>query len=165
MSGPNAHSFIAYGAPAAQGSKSLVRGRNGVPRMIEASRRVMPWRAVVAASALAAGVTVFRDDVAVDIVAVWVRPTSHFGRNGVLKKSAPPRPRYADADKICRAILDALAGIAYANDRQVSRLAIDRTWGTFSGAFITISPVGEDGHWVYGKLGADAPRKEQNENE
>jgi Holliday junction resolvase RusA-like endonuclease len=96
--------------------------------MLEASRRVMPWRAVVAACAAEAGVGMCDGDVSIDISAYWVRPASHLRADGRLKLSAPPRPGYADCDKLARAVCDALAGIAYRNDRQVAQLSVARMW-------------------------------------
>jgi len=96
--------------------------------MIEASKRVMPWRAVIAASAVAAGVQMHEQDVEVRIVARWTRPASHLTASGLLRKSSPVLPRYADCDKLARAVCDALAGIAYRNDRQVGKLSVERRW-------------------------------------
>jgi Holliday junction resolvase RusA-like endonuclease len=109
--------------------------------MIEASKRVMPWRAVIAASAVAARVQMHEQDVEVRIVARWTRPASHFTASGLLRKSSPVLPRYADCDKLARAVCDALAGIAYRNDRQVGKLSVERRWclaEEASGAFISV---------------------------
>jgi len=56
------------------------------------------------------------------------RPASHYGiKAGIsyLKPTAPIEPissRVGDLDKLCRAILDALTGVAYLDDRQVVEL-------------------------------------------
>lgn len=104
----------------------------------------MPWRAVIAASAVASGCPMNEDDVEVRIIARWVRPSSHLTRSGAVRASSPPRPRYADSDKIARAVCDALAGIAYRNDRQVAMLYIERRWceqSEAAGAEIITSPL------------------------
>jgi crossover junction endodeoxyribonuclease RusA len=60
-----------------------------------------------------------------DLVFWFARPASHYGtKNGALylKPSAPAQPvsaRLGDVDKLSRAVLDALTGVAYLDDRQV----------------------------------------------
>lgn len=120
--------FFAEGIPAPQGSKSLVRTPHGRTLMIEASRRVKPWRDIVAASARLADVPIHDGDVALHIVCRWERPQRHYAANGQVRASSPPRPGYADCDKLARAVCDALAGIAYKNDRQVASLSVERVW-------------------------------------
>lgn len=137
--------FEVVGAnPAPQGSKSIMRLRSGRSIMVEASRMVKPWRALVANAARDAGVEMHDGPVAVSIVTKWTRPSSHYGKRG-LRSTAAPYPGYADCDKLARAVCDALAGIAYRNDRQIVRLDISRRWceGDESpGAFVTIGSAG-----------------------
>jgi Holliday junction resolvase RusA-like endonuclease len=136
--------FFAHGIPAPQGSKRLVRLRTGRVMMLEDSKRVMPWRAVVAAAAAAARMPLHEGNVEVRIVARWVRPVTHLGKDGSVKRSSPPRPGYADCDKLARAVCDALAGIAYRNDRQVVQLSVERRWcetGQAPGALISVFSV------------------------
>jgi len=132
--------FFAEGIAAPQGSKRLVRP-HGRTLMIDASRRLRPWRDAVSAAALAAGVPMLQGDVELHIVVRWVRPRSHLTARGTLRTGMPTRPRYADADKLARAICDALTGIAYRDDRQVASLSIERVWardGDPSGAWIEL---------------------------
>lgn len=140
------------GDPAAQGSKRLVRLKNGRSVMLEQSKRVKPWRAAVADAARAAGVQQQQGDVLVVARVRFVRPQSHYRADGTIRSSAPARPGYADCDKLARAIGDALAGIAYANDRQVAAMSIERVWadpGRGPGATITIQPCPPNGGWDY----------------
>ena len=127
LQSPSEHEIFVHGVPAPQGSKRLVRVK-GRTIMLEASRRVKPWREQVAACAEAAGVLLHEGDVRLDIVAWYQRPASHFTRRGKLVASAPRSPGYADCDKLARAVCDALAGIAYRNDRQVYMLTVERRW-------------------------------------
>jgi Holliday junction resolvase RusA-like endonuclease len=134
--------LVVHGEPAAQGSKRLVRTRAGRTLMLENSAKVKPWRTAVAQAARVANCPLFGGDVAIHAVLLFVRPASHFGKAGQLRASAPERPGYIDVDKGARAILDALAGIAYQNDRQVAVLSIQRMWaepGMGSGAWIEIA--------------------------
>ena len=139
--------FLAHGIPAPQGSKRLVRLRNGRVMMLEDSKRVMPWRAVVAAAASAARIGLNEGDVEVGIFARWIRPATHYKKDGGVKSGSPARPGYADCDKLARAVCDALAGIAYRNDRQVARLTVERRWceeGEAPGALISIEKLTTD---------------------
>lgn len=61
------------------------------------------------------------------IDAVFARPKSHMTRKGV-KSSAPAMPR-PDVDNIAKAVLDAIGPIL-GDDTQVSRLVVEKTYGT-----------------------------------
>jgi Holliday junction resolvase RusA-like endonuclease len=137
--------FFVHGDPAAQGSKRLVRLRNGRTVMLEQSQKVKPWRSAIAARARESWSTPIVGDVEVAASVQFVRPASHYRKDGTIKPSAPARPGYADCDKLARAICDGLAGIAYANDRQVARLTVERVWappGEGPGAWLEIGPLG-----------------------
>lgn len=126
--------------------------------MIEHSTRVKPWRSSVADAARDAGVMVLDGDVAVHVVVRWLRPASHYRTNGAVRPSAPPRPGRGDCDKLARAICDALAGVAYKNDRQVALLAVERVWaapGESPGATIGIAPAPPAGVWTYSETTLD----------
>lgn len=119
------YSFTVFGTAAPQGSKRLL-GKV----MVESSRRVHPWRSDVRTAALQNkphGWTM-AGPVAVELVFWFSRPASHYGiKAGIsyLKPTAPIEPissRVGDLDKLCRAILDALTGVAYLDDRQVVEL-------------------------------------------
>jgi Holliday junction resolvase RusA-like endonuclease len=138
-------SFFAAGVPASQGSKRLVRVRNSNRSiMLESSERVKPWRQTIAAVAQMHAVPMHSGDVEMHIVCRWPRPQSHLRADGTVRDSAPARPSYADVDKLARAVCDALAGIAYRNDRQVASLSIQRVWaraGESAGAHIEIIDI------------------------
>jgi crossover junction endodeoxyribonuclease RusA len=117
------YSFTVYGTAAPQGSKRHVG--NGV--MLESSDRVRPWRQDVRFAALEKRPPDWDMTTPMRIVLeFWFsRPASHYGtRDGMsnLKVSAPREPisaRIGDIDKLERAVLDALTGVAYLDDRQV----------------------------------------------
>lgn len=86
--------------------------------------------------------------VELQIVARWVRPITHFRKDGSVRPGAPEHPGYGDCDKLARAVCDALAGIAYRNDRQVVRLSVERMWcnaGEPPGAIVRIKQYGKSG--------------------
>ena len=121
-----AYSFTVYGAAAPQGSKRHVG--NGV--MLESSDRVRPWRQDVRFAALERRPPDWDMTKPMGLLLEFrfLRPQSHFvTKKGVsyLKPKAPAQPvsaRLGDIDKLSRAVLDALTGVAYLDDRQVIRL-------------------------------------------
>lgn len=121
---PGTHRFVVVGEPVQQGSMSaVVRGGHAV--LIPTNKKkLMPWRSRVAATAEISGVTYMDDDaLAADVTFVFSRPQNHYRTNGELKDWAPTwRTSAPDIDKLLRAILDGLTGIAYKDDRQVVKL-------------------------------------------
>ena len=117
------YSFTVWGTAAPQGSKRHVG--NGV--MLESSDRVRPWRQDVRFAALERRPPDWdmTTPMQLDLTFWFARPASHYGtKNGIsyLKANAPAEPvsaRVGDIDKLSRAVLDALTGVAYLDDRQV----------------------------------------------
>ena len=116
-------SFIVYGTAAPQGSKRHIG--NGV--MLESSERVRPWRQDVRFAALEKRPPDWDMTKPMRLLLEFrfSRPQSHFvTKKGVtyLNPNAPAQPvsaRLGDIDKLSRAVLDALTGVAYLDDRQV----------------------------------------------
>lgn len=97
--------IVVHGLPAPQGSKSFKGMRKGKPILVESSEAVKPWRAAVAAAALAARPATWETldgPLVADMVFTMPRP-----------KAAPktlrtlPSP-FPDLSKLCRATEDAL---------------------------------------------------------
>lgn len=120
---------IVQGLPAPQGSKKHVG--HGV--MVEASKRLPPWRqAIAAATTEAIAAQRFQADrtapYQLSVVFTLARPASHW-RSGKhsheLKPTAPAAPAVMpDLDKLLRALMDGLAdGGALANDSRVVTIA------------------------------------------
>lgn len=119
------------GLPVPQGSKRHVG--HGV--MIESNdAQLRPWRSTIALETADAfdGQPV-RDAVRVSLRFSFPRPSSHFGtgRNrDVLKPSAPAyKTTKPDLDKLVRAILDGLTGVAFVDDAQVAELVASKDFG------------------------------------
>lgn len=138
--------FFVPGIAAPQGSKrAIANPASGRVSLIESSKRVKPWRTDVREAAINAGCEPLDGPVVVTIDCYFPRPKSHFGtgRNaGIIKATAPmshiQRP---DMDKLQRAILDALTGIAWHDDSQVVRIVAAKHWSEphlNPGAHITI---------------------------
>lgn len=103
-----------YGLPAPQGSKRHIGGG----RMVEASRKVGPWREAVVSEAQRLGYAGLRFDepLAVRITFYLPRPVSHRGARG-LRPSAPVWPaKVPDLDKLVRSTLDGLVQAAVMSD-------------------------------------------------
>ena len=132
--------FVVPGLAAPQGSKRMVRLRNGRTVLIEQSKRLKPWRAVVAYEAGRAftGAQV-ECDVTVSAEFVIERPKSHKTAAGSVKASAPMSPGKPDLDKLCRALLDGLTGVIYRDDSQVIYLNAMKRFGDKSETVVTIS--------------------------
>ena len=129
--------------PAPQGSKRHVGGG----RLIEASKRVKPWRQAVAASAQQQ----MRDQkcdlitgaCSVSVEFRFKRPKSHFTTNGQLKANAPEHciVKRNDIDKCCRSTLDALSETVFADDCLVVSLNAEKRYCIGAeppGALITV---------------------------
>ena len=137
--------------PAPQGSKRHV----GNGRMVEASKRVKPWRNAVALSAQQQmreqKCSLITGACSVSIEFRFKRPKSHFTTNGQLKANAPEHciVKRNDIDKCCRSTLDALSdGGVFADDCLVVRLIADKRYCIGSeppGALITVTEL-QQGH-------------------
>jgi crossover junction endodeoxyribonuclease RusA len=140
--------FTVNGTPAAQGSKrAFVIGGKAV--MVDADKKLKPWRQAVtdAAAAARGDDPLFMGPVRVRVRFVFPRPKSHYGtgRNAeVLKNSAPAyvatRP---DVDKLLRAVFDALTGVVFKDDSQVAVAESVKAYGAHSMAIIEVTPLEE----------------------
>jgi len=113
---------VVDGDPVPQGSKNAV----AAGRVVEVSAaRLKPWRDAIA----------WRATQARNAAGVW-RPASgpvelgvvfrlRCDRGGVPGAAATVTP---DVDKLLRAVLDALSGVAYADDRQVADVRAVKRW-------------------------------------
>lgn len=109
-------SLFVPGRPAPQGSKSFKGMRGGKPILVESSDYLAPWRETVAWHARAVSRGLTAGPITLTLTFVLPRPVA------TPKKRTPPAIKYPDVDKLSRAVLDALTGIAFANDSQVTDL-------------------------------------------
>jgi crossover junction endodeoxyribonuclease RusA len=136
-------SFFAPGKPVAKGSWTPIprRGKRPVfkgPKGL----RAWEWTMAKAAQAAMVGRRPTSDPVKVGIVFVFARPKSHFraGRYRHLLKAGVPEVPSKDLDKLIRAVLDALTGVVYVDDKLVAVLADNtrKEYGTEPGAHVTV---------------------------
>lgn len=123
-----------HGHPAPQGSKRHV-GR-GI--MVEASKKVQPWREAVVGEIIRTGHagTGIDEPCTVDITFYMPRPKSHYNAKGQLKESAPEVPTTrngGDIDKLARSTLDALVqGSLLHDDSHVVTLRLFKRYGSIA---------------------------------
>ena len=145
---PNTAVYISVNGmePAPQGSKTHV----GSGRLIESSKRVKPWRALVASLSKQQmkdqHCALITTACHVNVVFRFNRPKSHFSTNGQLKANAPKHciVKRNDIDKCCRSTLDALTDTVFADDCLVMRLTAEKRYCLGSepaGALITVVPI------------------------
>lgn len=137
--------WFAPGIPAPKGSARAIVTRDGKARLIASGSNVnrdaqAAWAASVGWTARAAMVRPLDGPVRVLCEFIFARPASHTrAERAVTSKTTKP-----DGDKLIRATLDALTGLAYVDDAQVS----DGRWvkryaapGEACGAWITVEAI------------------------
>lgn len=128
--------FFVPGHPAPQGSKqAFVRGKRAV--LVEVSKRVKPWREAVQDAAITHGCQPLDGPVSVKLTFLMPRPKA------MPKKANLTMIQKPDSDKLARAVLDALTGVCFDDDSQVTRLlVVKRRAGTAeeSGVMIHVEP-------------------------
>jgi crossover junction endodeoxyribonuclease RusA len=126
--------FFVPGIPATKGSWKVMRGK-----LRPDNNREKPWALSVAWSAKAARVAVAAGPVAVELSCYFPRP----------KKPTNPFPSRNDVDKLARSCLDALTGIAWADDQQVVELVVSKAYTSEmhpdAGAWVSVRTVREAG--------------------
>lgn len=111
-------SLAVYGTPGPQGSKSFKgmraskTGGKQVPVLIESSKKVKPWRALVADAAKDAGCKPLVGPLAVSMY-FTLKPPARMPKGRVYPTC------YPDTSKLFRSTEDALTGIAWIDDAQV----------------------------------------------
>lgn len=141
--------FSVDGIPVPKGSaRSYVSKRGKLSTVQDNKDRLIPWEAAVGWRARAAGLRPTDAPCIVSAVFRMPRPKSHYGARG-LRPSAPRhhaiRP---DTDKLIRAILDALTGIAWMDDSQVVDLHPVKRYvedGEVAGVDVVVTRLEEGG--------------------
>lgn len=134
--------FSVVGIPVQQGSMRacVVKGHAVVRH--EKGKSLTDWRLRVGQAAGATGwPRVEAEPVFVECTFAMLRPRAHWGTRGLLP-SAPRVPASTpDIDKLGRAMLDALTGVLYTDDRQVSELVLRKVYaelGQPAGVVVTV---------------------------
>lgn len=127
--------FRVPGLPIAQGSKSFKGLRNGKPILAESAKGLDKWRDDVELCARrATGYSRPMLDQPVCVLVEFMFKTPK-ARAGEIRHSTMP-----DADKLARAVLDALkAAQVYVDDGRVSDLVVTKRYGPEAGAYIAVT--------------------------
>ena len=129
--------FSVDGDPVPQ-PRPRVTARGGFAHAyVPAKHPVHAYRLAVATAARAAGAGVHGDPVTVELDFVWARPKSHLLK-ACLRPSAPALHRI-DIDNAAKAVLDALNGVAWKDDKQVRRLVVEKSYGPKGRTLVTIT--------------------------
>jgi Holliday junction resolvase RusA-like endonuclease len=130
-------SFTVFGIPVPQGSSRAFIPKGWTrPIITAANSKTKPWRQEVAGACLA---RLGGQCPAASHVPVRVEVKFFFDRPKSLKKSVCDKVTKPDLDKLARSILDALTGIAFGDDSQVTDLRVTKAFGSPARAEIQIS--------------------------
>jgi crossover junction endodeoxyribonuclease RusA len=127
-------SFFVPGAPKPQGSKRgyVVKGR---AVLVESSNGVKDWRGDVKALAQRS-----KGDIptcvegAVSMRIVFLMPRPKYLCTKKRMNDDPPHTSKPDADKLLRAVMDALTGVMFLDDSQVTRLGVEKKYAAYGDA-------------------------------
>jgi|TARA_R110000868_G_scaffold74293_5_gene214773 crossover junction endodeoxyribonuclease RusA len=121
--------FLVKGKPVPQGSMKFIK-----PGVMIHSRAadLALWRADIARNAELNGYKPVSGAVKVEIDFLFIRPKSS---KRVFPSVTP------DLDKLIRAVLDGLTGVAYEDDCQVILIQATKTYGRYVGAWIGVEQV------------------------
>lgn len=123
------NSFFVKGRPVPQGSMKFIRPGVMIHNRAE---DLAVWRANIARQAGQAGFRPVEGGVKITTDFVFLKPKS--------SKRAFPWVK-PDLDKLIRAVLDGLSGVAYVDDAQVILIQATKTYGQNEGVWITIEQV------------------------
>jgi Holliday junction resolvase RusA-like endonuclease len=144
--------FFAAGTPQTKGSARafVVKGRAVVTND---NKKAAAWQGVVSCAAQAAGAKQLDGPVRVEMNFLLARPKGHYrtGKNAsLLRDDAPAAPASKpDVDKLARVVLDALTGVAYADDGQVATAHAAKWWalpGEPVGVRVRVGPWAYEAH-------------------
>jgi crossover junction endodeoxyribonuclease RusA len=117
--------FFVPGTPVAKGSaKAFYRaGMKHAVVLQDNAELQKPWASLISVLAGQAGLTPRTEGCSLGLTFHMPRPKSHLRANGEVKDRAHiAHTKKPDIDKLVRCVLDALTGIAYADDSQVARV-------------------------------------------
>ena len=144
---PDQVELFVPGIPATAGSRSAFKTKDGRVIMAPASKKTKAWIDSVRWFAMKAfdHQIPWIGPVFLQAIFIMPPPKAHYGtgRNaGKLKPSAPNvhygRP---DLDKLVRAIGDALTGIIYKDDAQISDLDSHKIYGETTGVYVWLNKL------------------------
>ena len=136
-------SFCVYGLPQSQGSiKAFIpRGWNR-PVLTSTNKQLRPWRQEVA--------TLAKEEMQKTRMSVIRRPHAvrvevcfYFARPQSTKKTIFHKTTKPDVDKLERALLDALTGICYEDDAQVSQCWVSKAFDVTPRSVVRVTALAD----------------------
>jgi Holliday junction resolvase RusA-like endonuclease len=124
--------FTVAGRPQQRGSKRAMKAKSGKVLMIDAHKSSGPGMDAVAHRAAEAmnGRPLLQGPLKLWALFTFKRPKAHYRKNGtVLRDDAPCyHGSTPDADKLLRALGDAMTGVVYGDDRQLAKVEAIKTY-------------------------------------
>ena len=141
MNGNGSVAFRVKGKPVTQGSKWSPKGSHAV--IDQSGDRLESWRQNVGeCGSIAWRSPPVKGRVSLHVVFKFQRPQSHMGtgRNATMVKDSAPKYHIQapDTDKLLRAVMDALTGVIFEDDRQVDDIHGSKQWVTEGGGALII---------------------------
>lgn len=132
--------FTVYGTPVPQGSTRAFIPKGWTrPVITAANAKTKPWRQEVAAAAMA---VMDRDDyMASRPQAVRVECQFYFAKPKAAPKDALFKTTKPDLDKLSRSLLDALTGICFEDDSQVTQLWVNKCFSPQPRAEVRVTVI------------------------
>lgn len=142
-------SFSVVGRPQQRGSKRPMPRKGGGPvLMIDANKKSGPWMDAVAHRAAEAmnGRPLMRGALKVVATFNFKRPGTHYYKRkagDLLRDDAPHfHESTPDADKLLRAIGDAMSGVVYVDDKQIALVKVAKVYtGSSEGVDVIVSEL------------------------
>ena len=132
------------GIPAPQGSKNAYQ-RGGRIVLVEASKKLKPWRDVVKSAFIqaAADDDIYQTANLDKNMGVGIYITFHLPKPKTVKRLWPTvKP---DLDKLVRAVLDAGTGVLWVDDAQVRFIEARKIYAvTVPGVYVNVQPLDND---------------------
>ena len=141
--------FFCPGVPVPKGSKRAFYVKKlGRAIVTEANSKTRPWEQAVRfeASEQCRGHSPTDGPVLVSMTFWFQRPKSHLRKDGSLRPSAKDRHQSKpDIDKLARSCLDAMSGLVYFDDAQVSHMLVRKAYvGKGQHIGVEIDVIGEE---------------------
>lgn len=133
--------FTVPGTPKGKGRPRFARIGNGVRTYTPAETANYEARIAYECASQARGQIPLDGPLSVEIGAVFEPPKSLSKRKRAELATGAPHTKKPDCDNIAKAVLDALNGVAYGDDKQVCRQHVEKVYGEDARLDVRISQV------------------------
>lgn len=121
---PTSRSLVVYGRPEPQGStRAFMPKRGKFPVVTSDNPKVKPYRQQIALTAMAKGIRPCAREASLS-----VKLSFYFTRPASAKRRLDPVVK-PDLDKLVRSVFDALTGVAFVDDAQITKLETGKDYG------------------------------------